>query len=148
MPLPDGLTLALETDPPAAFRAALAERIHAFHAETVTPWRAYRFGLRITDAAGTLVAGLIGVTAWEWLFVEAVWVDAAQRGRGTGRALMAAAEDHARAQGCHAAWLDTFQAREFYQALGYEVFGSLADYPSGQTRWFLKKMLSPDPRSG
>ena len=141
MPLPDGLTLALETDPPAAFRATLAERIHAFHAQTVRPWRADRFGLRITDAAGGLAAGLIGVTAWEWLFVEAVWVDAAQRGRGTGRALMAAAEDHARARGCHAAWLDTFQAREFYQALGYEVFGSLADYPPGQTRWFLRKTL-------
>lgn len=142
MTLPEGLMLALERDPAAEFRAALAQRIHAFHAETVTPWRADRFGLSVTDAAGGLVAGLLGVTAWDWLFVEAVWVDAALRGTGAGRALMEAAEAHARARGCHSAWLDTFQARGFYETLGYAVFGSLPDYPPGQTRWFLRKTLA------
>ncbi len=148
MTLPGDLHLRLETDPSTAFRAELAARIHGFHAETVTPWRADRFALRVTDAADALAAGLLGVIAWEWLFVEAVWVDAAQRGRGTGQALMAAAEAHARVLGCRGAWLDTFQARGFYEALGYTVFGSLADYPPGQTRWFLRKPLSLPPRSG
>ena len=141
MPLPDGFSLALDPAPDAAFRAALAERIHAFHAETVAPWRADRFALRLTDAAGVLAGGLIGTTAWQWLFVEAVWVDAGLRGSGAGRALMAAAEAHAQGAGCHSAWLDTFQARGFYEALGYQVFGGLADYPPGQTRWFLRKRL-------
>ena len=86
MTLPDGLTLALETDPPAGFRATLAERIHAFHAQTVVPWRADRFALRLTDDAGGLAAGLLGVTAWDWLFVEAVWVDPARCGVGRCRA--------------------------------------------------------------
>ncbi len=143
MILPPGLTLSFDPDPPAAFRTALARGIHAFHAETVTPWQADRFGLRLLDAAGDLAAGLLGVTAWDWLFVEAVWVDPALRGGGAGRALMEAAERHAIAQGCHSAWLDSFQARGFYEALGYRVFGSLEDYPPGQTRWFLRKRLAP-----
>jgi hypothetical protein len=37
------------------------------------------------------------------------------------------AEIRARERGCHSAWLDTFsfQARGFYEKLGYEEFGRL-----------------------
>jgi hypothetical protein len=37
--------------------------------------------------------------------------------------------------------LDTysFQARGFYERLGYAVFGTLDDYPPGQSRIFLHK---------
>ncbi len=49
-----------------------------------------------------------------------------------------------RAHGCHAVWLDTFQARaHFYEALGYTVFGALEAYPDAQTRYFLRKTLPP-----
>jgi hypothetical protein len=36
------------------------------------------------------------------------------------------AEVHARERGCHSAWLDTFsfQARGFYEKLGYDEFGT------------------------
>ncbi|WP_219761822.1 GNAT family N-acetyltransferase [Neoroseomonas alba] len=137
---PDGTTLALDPDPAPAFRAELARHIHAFHSRTV-PYEARRFGLVLRDADARLLAGMTGLVSWGWLFVEAVWVDDAQRGRGTGRRLMNAAEAHARAQGCHSAWLDTFQAEGFYRALGYERFGALDDYPGGQSRAFLRKRL-------
>jgi hypothetical protein len=43
-------------------------------------------------------------------------------------------------------WLDTysFQARGFYERLGYTVFGTINDYPPGHSRFFLTKTLSPD----
>jgi ribosomal protein S18 acetylase RimI-like enzyme len=82
-----------------------------------------------------------GVLSWQWLFVEALWVDDAWRRRGIGRALLAQAEAHAVAAHCHSAWPDTFQARDFYQALGYRQFGALDEYPDGQTRYFLCKRL-------
>ena len=84
----------------------------------------------------------MGTLSWGWLFVEAVWVSEALRGRGVGRALMAAAERHARESGCHSVWLDTFQARDFYLSLGYETFGVLEDYPPGQQRSFMRKALA------
>ncbi|TCZ56740.1 GNAT family N-acetyltransferase [Roseicella aquatilis] len=141
--LPPGLRLVPLPDPPLEFRTELARHIHAFHAETVPPWQSTRFALRLEDAAGALAGGFCGSMAWDWLFVEALWVAAAQRGTGAGRALLAAAERQAVAAGCHSAWLDTFQARGFYEALGYAVFGQLGDYPAGQTRWFLRKRLIP-----
>ncbi|GAQ00024.1 hypothetical protein NIES2104_65890 [Leptolyngbya sp. NIES-2104] len=35
----------------------------------------------------------------------------------------------------------SFQAPEFYQKLGYTVFGELPDFPIGHRRLFLKKVL-------
>lgn len=135
------LRLTLEDSPPPEFRGDLGQRINAFHGETV-PFTAVRFGLRLTDTAGDLAGGLSGVMSWGWLFIDAVWVRADQRGRGAGRRLMAAAERHAAEQGCHDVWLDSFQARGFYEAIGYRVFGALENYPDGQTRFFLRKPLT------
>lgn len=57
---------------------------------------------------------------------------------------MKMAEREAVQRGCHGAWLDTFefQARGFYEQLGYVCFGELPNYPLGFARFFMKKMLT------
>jgi GNAT superfamily N-acetyltransferase len=101
----------------------------------------------IEDEQGHAIGGLWGRTAYDWLFVELLAVPEPLRGRGLGTALMNHAEREAAARGCHSAWLDTFefQARGFYERLGYTCFGELADYPAGSARYFMKKHLSPSP---
>jgi len=138
--VPDGLVLTLDTDPPQVFQRELGERIEAFMVQTV-PGDLHRFAFTLHDAEGALAGGLSGAMYWDWLFVAALWVDESRRGRGAGRALLAAAEAHAAAAGCHSVWLDTFQASGFYEKLGYSVFGRLEAYPAGQTRRFLRKSL-------
>ena len=78
-----------------------------------------------------------------WLQVDVLWVAAALRGRGEGARLMAAAEAYAAQKGCVGVVLDTFsfQARPFYERLGYRVFGQLDDYPPGHTRFYMEKRL-------
>jgi GNAT superfamily N-acetyltransferase len=138
--LPDGLSLILDTAPQPGFQEKLGEAINDFMAETV-PGELQRFAVRLNDPDGLLVGGLSGRMAWDWLFVAALWVHRDRRGQGVGRALLSAAESHAASAGCHSVWLDTFQARDFYEKLGYSVFGALEDYPKGQTRTFLRKRL-------
>ena len=82
--LPQGLTLTFDAAPATETRAALAREINDFHSRTV-PHNARRFGLRVTDDSGALLAGVIGVVSWEWLFIEALWVGDALRGLGVGR---------------------------------------------------------------
>jgi GNAT superfamily N-acetyltransferase len=53
-------------------------------------------------------------------WVEEIAVRAGQRGRGTGRALMAAFEQWATQHGCALVALATRRAAPFYQALGYQ----------------------------
>jgi GNAT superfamily N-acetyltransferase len=90
-----------------------------------------------------IVGGLYGSTAFSHLWVDVLFVPESVRGLGIGRKLMAAAEAEAVQRGCRAAVLDTFsfQARGFYERLGYSVFGMLSDCPPGHSRFYLTKRL-------
>ncbi|MEK0266254.1 GNAT family N-acetyltransferase [Stenotrophomonas rhizophila] len=97
----------------------------------------------IHDAAGQVVAGIAADVCGGWLMVHALWVDDTRRGEGLGQALLAEAEQQARALGAHAVTLDTFswQAEGFYLKQGYEVFGRLQAFPPGHQRLYLRKPL-------
>ena len=64
---------------------------------------------------------------------------------------MLEAERLAIVRGCVGAWLTTFtyQARGFYEGLGYEVFGALEQSPADSTRLFMRKFFTEtgDPAS-
>jgi GNAT superfamily N-acetyltransferase len=102
----------------------------------------------LRDDAGRIVGGLLGHIRWRWLYVAKLWIDDAHRGTGQGVALMQAAEAHARSRGCIGSYLDTFeyQARPFYETLGYAVFGTLEGYPPGYRQFHLAKRFDADDR--
>ena len=95
----------------------------------------------LRDDAGQVVGGLLGHLRWRWLYVAKLWIDDAHRGGGHGSALIAAAEGVARERGCVGSYLDTFeyQARPFYEKLGYQLFGTLEGYPPGYRQYHLAK---------
>lgn len=99
---------------------------------------------------GEVIGGLWGRTAFGWLYTEMLFVPETLRGQGVGTAVMAKAEAEALARGCHSAWLDTFafQARGFYEKLGYRCFGELPDYPAGYARYFMQKALRKNRAAG
>ena len=99
--------------------------------------------LTIEDTDKHVVCGLWGRTSYGWLFVELLLIPEALRREGLGRQILLRAEQEAVSRGCHSAWLDTyqFQARGFYERLGYSCFGELTDYPEGFSRYFMKKKL-------
>jgi len=95
----------------------------------------------LRDSHGKLVGGLLGSTYWKWLTLDFLWVSEDLRGRGYGTQLVMAAEKEAIAKGCRHARLDTFsfQAKAFYEKLGYFDFGVLDDFPSPHKRYFFRK---------
>jgi len=106
----------------------------------------YSANFFLKNERGEILGGLLGGIWGGWLHITFLWVDDAVRGRDWGTKLMDEAEAYARERGCHAVELDThsFQARPFYEARGYEVFGTLDDYPTGHKKFFLKKKLTTD----
>lgn len=90
---------------------------------------------------GEVVGGAVGRTGWAWLYVGRLWVADDLRGKGLGSRLMTVLEVAARGRGCIGAWLDTFsfQARPFYEHLGYRQFGELRDFPPGHSPHFMAK---------
>ncbi len=99
--------------------------------------------LVINDTTGKAVAGVHGRSAYGWLRIDVVWVGDKFRGTGWGTSLMLRAEEIAVERGCRGIHLDThgFQAPVFYERLGYEVFGKLANYPEGVDHLYFKKEL-------
>ncbi|HAK36566.1 MAG TPA: biphenyl 2,3-dioxygenase, partial [Pantoea sp.] len=63
--------------------------------------------------------------------------------QGVGTQLIRAAEEEARRRGCRYAQVDTasFQARPFYEKLGYSLRFSLDNYPRHHQRHYLSKAL-------
>ena len=92
---------------------------------------------------GEIVGGALGDIWGDWYFLNVLWVDRPLRGQDNGGRMLAAAEQHAIARGCTGAHLDTasFQARPFYEKLGYKLFSTLEDHPVGHSHFLLSKRL-------
>ncbi len=131
------LTLLHAPDP--AIRARLDAAIDVFNdAATGRTEPARHLTIALRDAAGAVEGGLVGISYYDWLLVQMLFVPQARRGQGVGAQLMLAAEAEAVRRGCRGVWLDTGSpaARGFYERLGYSVFATLNDYPRGHTKWF------------
>ena len=134
--------LVAVTEPERGLRDAILRHLLAFNAERAVPPDSRPFAIPIRDpATGEVSGGLWAVSSYHWLYVDMLIVPEALRGRGIGTRLMRMAEAAARARGCVGVCLDTFQARGFYEKLGYEVFGTLDDNPRGSRRFFLRRRL-------
>jgi len=137
------LRITIQDNPSEADRQAVLAPLRAHNMAQAGDPHLRPVALLLTDEHGEHLGGLLGKCSYDWLFVELLAVPEEHRGANHGKALMAKAEEIARAHGCIGIWLDTFefQARGFYEKLGFEVFGTLDDHPVGQKRYFLRKRL-------
>ena len=110
-------------------------------------------GIFVEDEKGNKQAGIVAETVGNWMYIQMLWVDESLRGKDVGTQLIAEAEEEAKARGCRYSLVDTFsfQARPFYERMGYHMQMALEDYiadsrapddaPSTHTRFFLTKSL-------
>jgi GNAT superfamily N-acetyltransferase len=138
-------TVTLTDKPDVAAAKALSQLLLQFNNERSGWAFDYRpLAILITNLETTeVLGGLWGGTSYGFLHIDLLFVPESMRGSGTGRSLMSQAEDEARRRDCRGVWLDTFsfQARGFYEKLGYSVFGSIEDHPPAQSRFFMKKIF-------
>lgn len=136
-------TIVMPEVPDLQMRNAISLPLKAFNSrEAGRPVDFRTLVLLIEDEeSGEIVGGLWADTSFTQLHIDLLFVPEALRGSGLGAQLVTQAEEEARRRGCVAAWLDTFsfQARGFYEKLGYEVFGTIESYPEGHSRIFMKK---------
>ena len=99
--------------------------------------------LTVTHDNGKIVAGLVARTWWGGIQGHYLRESDEYRKSGYGRQLMEKAEEEAIKRGCHMAYVDTFdfQARGFYEKLGYRVYGDLGGYAKKYTRHYLAKEI-------
>ena len=143
VPSPMKLCITIPDKPSEADRAAVLAPLRAYNISRAGDPYIRPVAVLLTNKLGDHVGGLWGRCAYNWLFIELLAVPEEYRGQGYGLALMQQGEAIARADGCVGIWLDTyeFQARGFYEKLGFDLFGTLDDHPIGQKRFFLRKQL-------
>lgn len=92
------------------------------------------------------VAGRIfGYTAWNELHLDLLATNPDLKVPGTGTCLMMTMERIAREHGCDRLGLDTYswQARPFYERLGFNCFGTEENFPRGHRHFFMEKVWAP-----
>lgn len=126
--------LQADTDRFDEVRAAVAAGLTRYNDQFLPKERdRFPFALSVRDEDDMVVGGLIGERRMDWLYVDLLWVDETQRGKGFGKQLLAEAERAARAFGLTHVhlWTWQFQAPEFYRAQGYVECGRLDNHPAG-----------------
>jgi GNAT superfamily N-acetyltransferase len=100
------------------------------------------FTVAVHDAFGVLRGGVSGAVRMGAVEIRGVWLDDDLRGQHLGEKIMQTAESEARRRGAKVALLDTyeFQARGFYERLGYTCFATF-DFPQGVQRFYMSRKL-------
>lgn len=125
-------------------RAQVMEGLHAFNYAATGHPASYPANYIVRGEAGDVLGGLLAYVWAGWLHVTYLWLAEPARGKGCGSRLIAEAEAYAKKRGAIGSTLETysFQARPFYEGLGYQVCGQIDDYPPGHTKFILKKALA------
>ncbi|OJJ23979.1 hypothetical protein BKI52_04455 [marine bacterium AO1-C] len=99
--------------------------------------------LSVTNSQQVLIGGLLARLYWHWLVIEDIFIEEDYRNEGLGAQLIQKAEALALKNNCQKAQVKTFsfQAKPFYEKLGYRVVGELQDYPPGHSLYWLEKIL-------
>jgi GNAT superfamily N-acetyltransferase len=133
------------TDQPDEEDIAQIKSILGAHNQSHVPeWKQESLAIFERDEDGRIVAGISGWTLWNWLHISYFAVDKDLRGKRVGEALLKEMEAEAIRRGCQFAFLDTFsfQARPFYEKMGYKLYGQLDEFPPGHQRYFMWKALT------
>ena len=138
------MSFTIEADNSESTAKAIQQGLESFNSKAVGfEIQAVPLNLAVRDTSGKLCGGIIARTYTDTLYFDIVWLDEALRGSGQGRAMMAKAEEEGRRRGARHAWLATlsWQARPFYEKLGYRVFGDMPVMGGQHTRYFMRKDL-------
>ncbi|MBY0339125.1 MAG: GNAT family N-acetyltransferase [Acetobacteraceae bacterium] len=123
--------------------AAIQRGLHAFNQEMGGPYDREPVTVLVRDGDEAVKGGLLGLTYWNWLFIDWLWLARDARGLGLGTQLLERAEGIARGRGCTDAYTDTFsfQAPQFWERNGWAEAGRLDGMPPGHSRiWYRKRL--------
>ena len=137
------MAVSLSVDESSDTFQALLEGMKAFNKAAVGVSGAQKFNVALRENGVQIVGGVAATLSADSLYLDIVWADDSVRGRGHGRAMMEMIEAEGRKRGARGAWLYTmsWQARPFYEKLGYACVGETPFMGEKYRRYFMWKAL-------
>lgn len=135
--------ITISTGGSTEVEAFLSERIYEFNASVTGYHDGETFSVVRRNERREIEGGASGHTWGGCCYVAYLWVSPVSRGRGLGRELLTAVEEHARSRNCRLVFLSThdFQAPGFYSRLGYQIVARVDDHPMAHASIYLRKQL-------
>jgi len=141
------MEISVTTSPTKEDLKTLSEGIGSFNQDYLPDEVGFekdtKFAVIAKDDNGKVIGGIRANAFWNYCIIELLWLSQESRGLGLGSQLIESAENFAKEKGFGYMRTETlsFQARPFYEKLGYKLFGELPDYPKGHTTYCLVKEL-------
>ncbi len=112
--------------------------------ETQEYGKAYQFAFFIKGIDNEIIAGCNGSVIFGVIYTDQLWVKNELRGQGIGKQLMGKIHEYGKEIGCQISTVATmsFQAKEFYESLGYVVEFERHGYTNESFMIFLKRNIS------
>jgi GNAT superfamily N-acetyltransferase len=149
-PLPLGSIVRREST--AASAETYDQRYIQFLEDCLTAFNQRATGIADGGALGLFIrdrtqSGVGGAFGWTWggtCFLRSLYLPGEMRHKGYGTALMHEIEQETRRRGCTLVILETFsfQARGFYEKLGFSTVSQITGYPQGHEFLTLRKRLA------
>lgn len=140
----NNITITLSDNDSPTFRQTVEALLDEYNRTHTNTTHSTPLNLLVTDTStNAIVAGLSGRTSLGVLFIDIIFLPPRLRLAGLGTKLLKEAEVEAVRRGCVRAVVYTisFQAPDFYQRRGYNIFGIVPCLPEGVSRVFLSKDL-------
>ena len=137
------MDVRVEEDSDDAVFRGLLDGMRVFNRAAIPDLHSRKITVAVRDDGGALRGGAVGRVAGDSMYVEVAWNDDGARGAGLGRRMMLLLEAEAKKCGAIESWLYTmsFQARAFYEKLGYAEFAQLPWLGGRHSRHFMRKDL-------
>lgn len=102
-----------------------------------------KFSVFARNQTKNIVGGIRAICFWNTLHIELLWLSESCRGKGVGKELIESAENFAKENGCEKVFVETtsWQAKPFYEKIGYKLIATLNDRPKGHASHYLTKKL-------
>ena len=126
---------------------AVEDRLYEHNSTATGRHDGQGLGFVIRDAAGQAIGVAAGYT-WAGISeIRQMWIDAAHRGKGYGRALLEAMIAEAARRGASRIWVSSydFQAPGLYEKAGFVRVAELAGFPEGHVNVILCRELAANP---
>lgn len=133
------------TENPLLHEAALVDSgLDQFNHQAADLAAVRRFACFVRSDAGDLIGGAIARHWGRCCEVQQIWVAEQYRSIGIGRRLLERVEEQALREDCQLIYLETFsfQAPEFYRALGYDVVCEFSGFPDDIRKFILQKAIA------
>jgi GNAT superfamily N-acetyltransferase len=128
-----------DNPPPEAF-GKIWEPLRAFNERIVGDASAHTLAILLREpATEAIIGGLWGRSLWGSMYIDIMFVPEEPRRRGIGASLVRQAEQEAIRRGCGHMWTYAFQARPFYERMGF----SCAKFRNHFSRTGLASVMSP-----